>query len=227
MDRFYWYRIDLRTEFDFFLESLKSNKFNEEKAHGFMIDSVSHNGASGRFIQSKQVIQEFANPFGDNVLDKRTVFEVIEFDFIIGKTTILQTKNPGRCVKAFFNELYECSGYALTVVAPKFNLSEIIGIFRDQGVSFIHVREIELTDIELSREAIGSLVIKGALTVNDYEKKLPLANLKHRLKKIRSVVELHGIRATIEVHNSNKIVMEAKLAKFITPIVLETLKSKV
>lgn len=224
MDRFYWYKIGLKTEFYSFAKLLNNSKFDNFNGQGFSIDSVSHDKISGKFIQSKLVTQEFINPFGDNEVEQRKVFEIISFDFTNGPIVLLETRNPGRCVSSFFNELNKCSDYSLVVDTPQFELIHFIEDLKRNGLIIIKVKEIELSDISLSKDAIGSLLVKGSLSIDDYNNKLPLANLKHRLKKFKAVVDFHGIRDTIEVYSSNKIVMNNRLVKFITPIVEESIR---
>tara|TARA_B100000700_G_scaffold9649_1_gene9709 strand:- start:195 stop:881 length:687 start_codon:yes stop_codon:yes gene_type:complete len=223
MDRFYWYTIGLRTEFDFFVDAIKESSFNQFNEQGFKVDAISRDMVLGKFVQSKIVSQEFINPFGDNIVEKRQVYDVIDFKFSKRTNILLETKNPGRCNKAFFNELFKCSDYSLVVDTPKFKLTELIKELKEHGLSIIQVKEIELADIALSKNATGSLVVKGNLSIDDYELKLPIADLKHRLKKFKAVVDYHGIREVIEVHSSNKIIMSDKLAKLITPIIHKTL----
>lgn len=223
MDRFYWYKIGLNKEFNSFAKLLNSSQFEKSDGQGFSIDSITHDTISGKFIQSKLVTQEFINPFGDNEVEQRKVFEIINFNFINGPTFLLETRNPGRCVSSFFNELNKCSDYSLIVDTPQFELLHFIEDLKKHGLVIIKVKEIELSDISLSKDAIGSLLVKGSLSIDDYDNKLPIANLKHRLKKFKAVVDFHGIRDTIEVYSSNKIVMSNKLVKFITPIVEESI----
>lgn len=219
MERLYWYKINLNIDFSSYANLLNISQFEKENEYGFSIDSTSRDRISGKFIQSKLATQEFINPFGDNEVVQRKVFEVINFNFINGPNVLLETRNPGRCVSSFFNELNKCFGYSLVVDTPQFELFSFIEDMKRQGFTIIKIQEIELSDISLSNDAIGTLIVKGSLSINDYVKKLPIANLKHRLKKFKAVVDFHGIRETIEVHSSNKIVTSDKLVKFITPIV--------
>ncbi|MCG7561056.1 hypothetical protein [Pseudoalteromonas sp. McH1-42] len=224
MDRFYWYTIGLRTEFNFFVDSIKESTFNQSDEQGFKVEAISRDMVVGKFVQSKLVTQEFINPFGDNTVERRQVYDVIDFKFSRRANILLETKNPGRCTKTFFNELLKCSDYSLVVEAPKFKLPELIKELKAHGLIIIQVKEIELADIALSKDATGLLVVKGNLSIDDYELKLPLADLKHRLKKFKAIVDFHGTREMIEVHSSNKIIMSDKLAKLITPIIYKTLR---
>ena len=80
----------------------------------------------------------------------------------------------------------------------------------------------EIPEIPQDRKApFGWVTVKG--WIDDYELKLPIADLKHRLKKFKAIVDYHGIREVLEVHSSNKIIMSDKLAKLITPIIHKTL----
>jgi len=224
MDRFYWYVIESTCDFKSLADSIKNAGFDDSKEQGFTVNSISKSCISGKYVQSKIVTQKFANPFGDDSIEQRKIYEVINFEISKENAILLQMKNPDRCINSFVTELNKATDYSLFVDRPKFVLPDLLADLCNKGLVIIQVKEMELSELALSREAVGSLTVKGSLSIDDYEKKLPLADLKHKLKKFKAIVDYNGIRETIEVHSSNKIVMSGKLAKLINPIFKDNLQ---
>lgn len=223
MERFYWYKAELRSNFESFARAIKKCTFDDGIGQGFTVSSITENTLTGKYILSKYVTQEYINPFGENEIEERRVFEMIDFELINGPTILIETKNPGRCMKPFFNDLHKCSNYDLSVDTPSFNLPNVIAELNSKGLKFIDVKEIELTNLVLGAKATGSLIVKGSLSLEDYEKNLPLADIRHRLKKFKAIVDYKGIRDTLEVHTSSKIITSGKLAQLIIPLIRDTL----
>lgn len=224
MDRFYWYVIESICDFKSISDSIKKAGFDDNKELGFSVNSISNNCISGKYVQSKIVTQKFTNPFGDDSIEQRKIYEVINFEILNENKMLLQMKNPDRCVGSFLTELNKVTDYSLFIDRPKFILPDLLMDLRNKGLVIIQVKEMELSEIALSCDATGTLTVKGSLSIDDYEKKLPIADIKHKLKKFKAVIDFNGIRETIEVHSSNKIIMSGKLAKLINPIFKENLK---
>lgn len=218
MERFYWYVIESMCNFKSLSDSIKNARYDDSKEQGFTVNSISKNCISGKYVKSKIVTQKFVNPFGDDSFEQRKIYEIINFEISKENAILLQMRNPDRCVSSFLTELNKVTNYSLFIDRPKFILPDLLIDLRNKGLVIIQVKEMELSEIALSREAVGTLTIKGNLSIDDYEKKLLIADLKHKLKKFKAIVDFNGIRETIEVHSSNKIIMSGKLAKLINPI---------
>ncbi len=90
--------------------------------------------------------------------------------------------------------------------------------FKERNVRILKVKEIDLVDIGLNSFAIGSLNIKGNVSIDKYCEQIPMAKLKHTLKRFKALIDFDGIQDVVEVYNSNKIVVNEKFGVFFYPI---------
>jgi len=219
MDRFNWYKISFENGFSQLASNIVESTFSDDVGQGFSIHTVSFNNISGRFIRTRILKEEYITPFGDSDVFERKIYEFFDFSIFNESSVIIQIKNQTRSVAEFFNEVNRCSGYTLTVDTPKLDLFKLIETLKERKVQILRVKEIDLADISLSKYAIGSLNIKGNVSIDKYFDGIPIANLKHTFKRLKALVDFEGIQDVIEVYNSNKIVVGERFSVFFTPLI--------
>lgn len=221
MDRFNWYRIIFEYDFRKLASNIQQSTFDDDVGQGFSLHAISLNSISGRFIRAKIIKEEYTNPFGDSDVVERKVYEFFDFVIFNGHSILVQIKNQTRSINDFFNELNRCCGYTLIVDTPKLDLFKLIQRFRERNVRIIKVKEIDLVDISLSSFAIGSLNIKGNVSIEKYCEEIPMAKLKHTLKRFKALIDFDGIQDVVEVYSSNKIVVNERFSVFFIPLITD------
>jgi hypothetical protein len=201
-----------------------SRQFTSELETGFIINTSSRNELSGRYVVSKQLVEEIQHPFGNIETHERKVFEFIDYSLTGESFELLELKNPARCIKKFISELSQLDNLSLTAEPVKIQIHDLLNRLPTYGVRFITVKQIDLKGISCGKNATASMIVKGNFDYANYLTELDLP-LNHELMKMKVEIEYLGIRGDLEIAPNGKLKICSSLEVSLISIIRDIIKS--
>ena len=196
---------------------MNANQFSKETESGFLIDSNMNNRVDGRYIHRKTVETVDADPFGNEIINSFTSYDI--YDFSLDKQAdILLLQDSPRDIKFFINKLNTLFDYRITIENLRINLLQFAEYLEDQ-LQDCFLTSVEINDIYFSALTTGKVIIKGKEGIGKYLDDATYHRKQYHVTRI-------GIQATFMHRVVTLEISERGVIRFVSTVGKRTVQNE-
>lgn len=177
MKRVRWLNVVWSKPIQQLVNDFKSHAFTQNKTSGFILDKLLEKHIIGRYIERKEINEKTVDPFGQEVIYQKVLFEQTEFA-IFDEYPSIEIYNAPRSFKSFISRLLEFCDFNLTVSHFQVDLFRWFEELEKLINSPIQVEAVQITDYEFDKEVQAKISLNSEHDVrhvlNKLEKEKPL-----------------------------------------------------
>lgn len=164
MKRFRWMKIEWgEIKLSTLGEAMLRSEYTRDSSVGFRLEQIHREEIVGRFIEHRQITEEYIDPFGQFMSFTRDIFDVVRFR-LSKNFPELELKNPPRRVSTFITKLAECTGFSIAVTPVEVNLQQWIEAIEHEFSATI-VTAVTSSSFPLETDTVARFSIGGQTDV--------------------------------------------------------------
>ncbi|WP_196857152.1 hypothetical protein [Janthinobacterium sp. CAN_S1] len=183
MSRFRWYGADWPHSMRVMAKRLMSQAFDENSVDGFVIDRVRDGFVEARYIERVEFTDTITDPFGNELLYPRIDFRTCEFRISQDGPGLELIDSP-RSTQGMLSRLAEAADFSLAVTPLKVDVLAWANLLQSVADIDMLVDSLQIGSMELERDIIAKIIIKGSRDVRDAATVLTNGK-RHNLEKIQ------------------------------------------
>jgi hypothetical protein len=178
---------------------MRQSAFTDTSKDGFLLDRTREDRIEGRYIEKLTYQETFSDPFGQEMKFDRVSYRQVQFT-IYRDFPQLELRDAPRSLQAFIAKLLAITDFAMTAAPLTVEVMAWAAALRDLLDAEISIETVQLSEIAVAPDTVGTLLLKGKRDVRKAMKEL-VAGRAHIVDK--AGVSWTNERETVKVNLSS------------------------
>jgi hypothetical protein len=179
---------------------MRAHPFTSEGQDGFLLDRTREDCIEGRYIEKIAFQETIPDPFGHELTFERVAYKTIQF-FLFREFPQLELRDAPRGTNSFVTSLLQLCDFELS--STSFDVDVIVwaDAIAHQIGSSVNIDMMQVSEISVTPNITGSMVIKGDRDVRDALKKI-IGARPHTVEKVRLNWKDSGNSVSVQIGNT-------------------------